>query len=110
MTPPDTRIVYAALCTWWDSIDKAATTDGTPTGLPCCPTCRSPLMEVPDEATWWAGAEEHETGGHPGYVAKLRWMRGQHFASWDAADVAYVEYLASIPLDERDAWTPEAST
>lgn len=72
----DTRIVYGARCTWWDSIDQAAT---TPAGLPCCPHCSSPLFETDSEATWWSGVDAYERDGHPGYRDVITWARGRCF-------------------------------
>lgn len=90
MSKTDTRIVYGARCTWWDSIDKVATLDIGPTGgLPCCPHCRGVLMEVPTAAEWWAGADKYEANGHPGYHAMIEWMRGRCFKNMDAATAAY---------------------
>lgn len=79
----DGRIAYGATCSWWDSIDKVASRDGTSTGLPCCPHCRGVLMEVPTEAEWWAGARQHEAKD-AGYVAFLEWLRGKCFTRSDS--------------------------
>lgn len=69
----DSRIVFSATdCGWWDSIEKAST---LPTGIPCCPFCRSVLMEC-KEQDWWDGARQYEKNGHPGYVADLKAKRG----------------------------------
>ena len=70
----DQRIVYGARCSWWDSIDKVATTAG---GLPCCPFCGGVLFEVVDEATWWGDVDRHEAGGRPGYRGFVEWLRGK---------------------------------
>ena len=85
--PEETRIVYGAGCTWWDSIDKVSHTPGA-TRLPCCPFCGSVLFEMPDEATFWKGAEEYEKT-HPGYRVMMQWMRGKCFPNMAAAESAY---------------------
>lgn len=89
--PPDTRIVYGARCSWWDSIDKVSTIE-TPSGhgLPCCPNCQSPLYEVPSEAEWFAGVNEHATK-EPGYREFIEWARGKCFPNFDVAKTAYAE-------------------
>lgn len=85
------QIVYGARCVWWDSIDKAATTD---TGLPVCPYCGSPLYVI-DADQWWASINNHESGqggrvvGHPGYRRFIEWLRGQCFSSYDVARHRY---------------------
>jgi hypothetical protein len=92
----DPRIAYAANCTWWDSVAKAGSRnvrDGDAVlGLPCCPICGSPLFEVPDEATWWAGVEAHEAAGNIGYRGYIEWMRGRCYPDdVTAVDVYYHE-------------------
>lgn len=88
--PRDTRIVYGAGCTWWDSIDKVGKTEGTAGfSLPCCPHCRSVLFEVPDEATWFKGVDGQEARGNPGYRAMIEWARGRCFRDFVALKEAY---------------------
>jgi hypothetical protein len=82
----DTRIVYGAACTWWDSIDKVGKTTS---GLPCCPTCGSVLFEMPDEATWWSSVDRHEANGNPGYRDLITWARGKCFRSMSLAKDAF---------------------
>lgn len=85
--PPDPRIVYGARCSWWDTIAHVGSTEG---GLPVCPFCRRPLFEVPDEATWWAGVDEHAAGeGADDYRAFIEWLRGRCLPSLAAARSAY---------------------
>jgi hypothetical protein len=83
----DTRIVYSAHGTWWDSISKAAT---KPSGLPCCPVCGSVLFEMDSEEPWWDGACRYEADGHPGYVGMMEWGRGKCFPSLPALKSAYL--------------------
>jgi len=92
----DTRIVYGARCFWWDSIDKVGLTPpmvGERTGkaiqLPCCPHCSSVLMEVPDEASWWRGVDDHEQKAHAGYREFIKWSRGKRFKGTGPAYRAY---------------------
>lgn len=87
----DLRIVYGARCSWWDSIDKVATTTGLPGGLPVCPHCGSPLFEVGSETEWWAGVDQHESEREPGYRAFIEWLRGKCFPTLEAARAAYRE-------------------
>ena len=86
----DDRIVFGMRCVWWDGIEKAgklATPSGH--GLPCCPHCSSPLMQMDDPATWWGQVEKHEANGHPGYRAFIEWMKGKCFPDMAAAKAAY---------------------
>ena len=76
----DERIVFGAQCTWWDSIDKVATTR---TGLPCCPHCGGVLFEVDNIETWNAQVKHYQTvedlrcGGAMGYGRFITWLRGK---------------------------------
>jgi len=81
----DTRIVYSAHGTWWDSIDKVSTNRG----IPCCPHCGSPLFEMESEEPWWEGARRYEANGHPGYVDMMKWARGRCFPTMAALEAAY---------------------
>lgn len=83
----DTRIVYGATCRWWDSIDKASSTDGS--GLPCCPICGGVLFEVPTAEAWWRDVDDFEADGHPGYRELLEFTRGKCYKSMDAATAAW---------------------
>lgn len=80
------RVVYGVRCTWWDSIDKVATTDS---GLPVCPHCGSPLFESPDLATWWQAVDRYEAEEQPGYRAMMEWARGRCFPSLTALATMY---------------------
>jgi len=81
----DTRIVYGARCTWWDSIDKVAH-NGL---LPCCPHCGGVLYENRDAKEWWDSVDAFEAKGHPGYHDFIEWLRGKCFPNKDAAKAAY---------------------
>ena len=87
----DTRIVYGALCTWWDGIDNVGLLPAGPSGhrLPCCPHCASPLFELPNEDQWWSQVEAHEKAGHPGYRAFIEWLRGRCFGTLASAMATY---------------------
>lgn len=76
---------------WWDSIDKAGSRDGTTTGLPCCPRCGGVLFEVPNEKEWWAGVDQHQKNGNPGYRAFIEWLRGKCFADMETAKNEYAK-------------------
>jgi len=84
----DTRIVYGAGCSWWDSISAAGS---TASGLPCCPHCGSPLFEVASEGEWWAGVDRHEATAldGDGYRAFVEWLRGRHFTTLAVARARY---------------------
>jgi hypothetical protein len=84
----DTRIVYGARCTWWDTIDKV---NKNRVGLPCCPHCRSVLFEMDSIEEFMGGAREHEKLGHPGHVEMVEWMRGRCFPTWEEALQRYKE-------------------
>lgn len=85
----DTRIVYGALCIWWDSIHKATR---NAVGLPCCPHCSGVLMEVPDEKTWWDPIKEHaKKENKPEYVDLWKWMQGRCFKTFKDAEQAYAQ-------------------
>ena len=85
-TEKDPRIVYGAMCTWWDSIDKAGTTG--PHKMPCCPHCRGMLFECPNEAGWNELIERFSLE-HAGYKDYITWARGRCFKNWDAARRQY---------------------
>lgn len=89
----DTRIVYGARCTWWDSIDKAGKTESGPvTGhrLPACPFCGSVLFEYPNEAEWFQAAEKYaEKKPDPDYVDFIKWARGKCFPNFPLARKAF---------------------
>lgn len=91
----DSRVVYGARCSWWDTIDSIAT---TASGLPCCPRCYGPLFETDSLETWFRDARRYETDGHPGYVAFLEWLRGKCFlGGLEQARAEYDVQIAGIP-------------
>lgn len=98
MSNGDTRIVYGATCTWWDSILKVGSRSmnvyldsraAVGVSIPCCPLCGGMLFEMPNEDAFLKGAIEHEAKGHPGYVQFVRWARGKCYPSYEAAEAAY---------------------
>lgn len=87
----DTRVVYGATCSWWDSIDKVGK---TPTGLPACPHCGGVLYEIGSEREWWDGVRRHDADAEPGYIAFIEWLRGRCFPGRNGlvrARAAYAE-------------------
>lgn len=76
------RVVYGAHCTWWDSIMKASK---LPTGIPCCPFCKSVLFEFPDLDAFMEGVDKYERDGHPGYKELLKWQQGKCFQTMEDA-------------------------
>lgn len=84
-----------ARCLWWDSIEKAGgiqmPADAGGGFLPCCPFCRSPLLEFENEAAWWDGVDAYEHAGHVGYRELLIWSRGKCFKSMAHLQRAYRE-------------------
>lgn len=88
------RIVYSVRCSWWDSIAKVGTRDGTPGGLPCCPFCGSPLFEMADEDEWWTAIAEAAVERGSDYPAFIAWGRGRCYPTLDRAYTAFREELA----------------
>lgn len=85
----DTRIAYGTRCSWWDSIDKVGKTPPhNGISIPCCPHCGSPLFEVPDEQSWFAGVDKHDAK-NPGYRAFVEWLRGRCFPNYQDARAVY---------------------
>lgn len=95
----DTRVVYGARCVWWNNIAAVST---TPRGLPCCPHCGGVLFEVPDEQTWWAGVDAHESTHEPGYRKFVEWLRGRCYPSIDEARAAYAEHQRQVEEIKED--------
>ena len=87
MADSDARIVYGAVCTWWDSIEKAAQLRN---GMPCCPYCSGPLFECPSEEDWNELIAKHNQV-QPGYTAYIAWARGRCFKDWMVARHEYVK-------------------
>lgn len=81
----DTRIVYGALCTWWNGIEKV----GSRNGLPCCPKCKRMLFEMPSPKEWWHAVEKHKADGHPGYRDFVEWLKDKCYPNFAAAKAAY---------------------
>lgn len=89
----DTRIVYGALCVWWDDIHKVGKNSS---GLPCCPHCRGVLMEMPDIETWNEGVEKYaKDTGDDQYPAFIEWLRGKCFRTIAEARGAFNRETAS---------------
>lgn len=82
----DGRVVYGARCSWWDTIDRTAT---TPSGLPCCPHCGGVLLEAPSLSDWWASVDAHEELDHPGYRTFIEWARGRCFPTIGVAQLEH---------------------
>lgn len=89
MPRKDTRVVYGARCTWWDSISESRPIPGST--IPGCPHCHSPLFEVDSEGKWFQGVDAHEARGNTGYRATIEWARGKCFANMPAMAKAYAE-------------------
>lgn len=85
----DTRIVYGARCTWWDSIKNVSTTES---GLPVCPHCGSPLFETDNPEKWWSLVDKFaELQGWPEYREMIEWSAGRCFTNFNDLKVAYEE-------------------
>jgi len=82
----DDLIVYGAQCVWWDSIDKAGTLPG-PHSLPCCPHCKSVLLQM-DRKQWFDALHEYAKN-NPGYENAMRWSRGRCFATMESLMKSY---------------------
>lgn len=96
----DPRIVFGANCVWWDSIDKAGRMKPE-LPLPCCPYCKSVLMEIPNIEAWNESVDHYEAKGHPGYRAFVDWMRGKCFRSSKDAQAAYALEGGEVDIGER---------
>lgn len=83
----DPRIVYGALCTWWESIQHAARSSDA---VPVCPQCRRPLFEMDSMEDWQsavdAWAERCEDPDYPKYIA---WLRGKCYPNHETAKEVY---------------------
>lgn len=103
MTPPDTMVVYAARCTWWDYKSQAGR---LASGLPCCPFCRSVLFET-ELADWDRNviAAGPPPEGHPAhgvdYPKFVGWLRGRCRPSIAAA---VAEFKAGHPDEPDTPW------
>jgi hypothetical protein len=86
-------IVYGARCVWWDSLGKVAL---LPSGLPCCPHCRSVLFQT-DGASWWASVDKHEQAGNPGYRRMIEWSRGRCFRTLGEMEAAFAAAAVTSP-------------
>lgn len=83
----DPRIVYGAICTWWESIDKVA----IDRNLPVCPHCKRPLFEIENMERWNADIKAYEHDGHPGYSKFMKWLRGKCYNNFTLAMQAYTD-------------------
>lgn len=106
---PDTRVVYGVRCTWWGSIHDTKVLRQ----LPVCPNCLRPLMEVPNEESFWAAVKAFEDGKkgvsrpHPGYADFMKWMKRRCFIDIRIATTAYtVSTGKKVDLDESDFADP----
>lgn len=83
----DPRMVYGALCTWWDTIDKAHCSHDR---LPVCPFCGRPLFEMRNEEVWQESvdhwAETTDDADYPKYIA---WLRGKCYPNHATARKDY---------------------
>ena len=66
-------VAYSVGCTWWDDKRRVGM---TPSGLPCCPSCGSVLMECEGAVFLGPDLKRHEQDD-PGYTAFLLWLRGR---------------------------------
>lgn len=101
----DTRVVYGAVCTWWDSIDKVST---TPSGLPCCPYCGGVLFEMPNEEYLQDENAVISTQYNINYQAAMDWVRGKCsvYLGWSmprqsALPPIYLLYLSDLGEDNE---------
>lgn len=62
-------------------------------GLPCCPFCKSVLMQY-DEKEWNDGAVKHEQAGATNYVEFLKWKEAQR-TCWKTLASAAVAFTAA---------------
>lgn len=100
---PDTGdlIAYGARCSWYDDKANAATLDGTPTGLPCCPHCRGVLFEIERHA-WDLGVRERRAfesfADRDDYPDLVTWAHGRCFTTPIAMLAGWLEHLELRPV------------
>lgn len=99
----DRRIVSGARCVWWGHISEVG---ALASGLPCCPTCRSVLLETESLAKWWEDIEAFEANGNPGYRALIKWTMGKHYPTWEHAKFAKEADDINRKIVERVKRTP----
>ena len=56
-----------------------------PSGIPCCPFCKSVLFEFPNLAAFMEGVDKYEKEGNPGYRKLLNWQQGKCFRTMEDA-------------------------
>lgn len=93
----DTKlIVYGARCVWWDSPEKAGqSTDD----MPCCPHCKSVLLQQPEEQ-WIQAATDHDKRA-PGYLRFVLWLKSKCYPNWGAAQLAHDQEMDSKLLETK---------
>ena len=84
----DKRIVTSIGCVWWDSIDKVGRHPEN--NLPCCPHCKSMLVELNDISQWRKAIKQYaELENDPDYPKFMDWVRGKCFFDYPTARAAY---------------------
>ncbi len=86
----ENKIVYGAVCVWWDSIDKAGLL--LPDNLPCCPNCGGVLYEI-EESEWWSDVKKYQNEGHLDYKEFIEWQRGRCFKTYADARQSYLIWM-----------------
>ena len=90
---PERGLWYGARCTFWTDDWNRVT--GVGPGIPCCPHCGSPGMQITAK-DWFDGAARFQREGNTGYVIFLAQSRetchrGKGFLAW------YKEWLIENP-------------
>lgn len=100
----DPRVVYGARCSWWDTIDKIATSSS---GLPVCPYCASPLFETTDLEEWYRQVDAHERSApEPGYRIFVEWLRGRCFpAMGESSGIERARAAFALELEQAERET-----
>lgn len=81
-------IVYGTMCCWWDEKENASI---LPSGLPCCPHCKSVLFEA-EESKWEENMERYiKRTGDVDYREFIEWLKGKCYRYFDAAREAFDE-------------------
>lgn len=87
---PTNLVVYGALCTWWDTIDKIGRRFMVDDhALPCCPHCAGVLFQM-EEKAWNNRVKEYDKK-HRGYESFTIWRRGMCHPTLKAAAEAYTK-------------------
>lgn len=101
----DTRVVYGAVCTWWDTIDKVSTTQS---GLPCCPHCGGVLYQMESEEEMRSQNARISKRFGIDYQAAMDWCRDKcsRALGWELQSSTNLPPIYVLYQREQEAKTP----